>query len=47
VRNYTAALEPEYIITVGNINRRKERERYKRLENILSDIFVIEEEDDL
>src|SRR6266702_2747910 len=43
-RNHTAAPEPEYIITVGNINRRKERERRKKLENTLSDVFVTEEE---
>jgi hypothetical protein len=46
-RGHTAAPEPEYITTVGNVNRRKERERRKRLENILSNVFVTEEEDDM
>lgn len=46
-RDHTAAPEPEYIITVGNVNRGKERERRIRLENMLSDAFVTEEEDDM
>ena len=46
-RDHISAPEPEYIITVGNVNRRKERERRKRLENTLSDVFVTEEEDDM
>ena len=46
-RDRTAAPEPEYTITVGNVNRRKERERRKRLENTLSDVFVTEEEDNV
>ena len=46
-RNYTAILEPEYIITVSNVNRRKERERYRRLENKLSNIFITKEEDNI
>jgi hypothetical protein len=45
--NYTATLELEYIITVSNVNRCKERERHKRLENKLFDIFITEEEDDM
>ena len=32
---------------VGNINRYKERERCRRLENRLLDIFITEEEDDM
>jgi hypothetical protein len=46
-RNHTATPEPEYITTVGNVNRRKERKRRRRLENKLSDVFVTEEEDDM
>lgn len=38
-RDHTAA--PEYIITVGNVNRRT------KLENRLPDVFVTEEEDDM
>jgi hypothetical protein len=37
----------EYITTVGNVNRRKERDRRRRLENKLSDVFVTKEEDDM
>ena len=39
--------EPEYIIIVNNVNRYKERERRRRLENRLSEVFVTEEEDDM
>jgi hypothetical protein len=46
-RNYTATPDPEYITTVGNVNRRKERDRRRRLENKLSEVFVTEEEDDM
>jgi len=46
-RDHIAAPEPEYVITVGNINRRKERERRRRLENTLSEVFVTKEEDDI
>jgi hypothetical protein len=46
-RDHAAALEPEYIITVSNINRRKERERRRRLESRLSEVFVTEEEDNI
>ena len=46
-RNYTAILELGYIITVGNINRRKERDRRRRLENKLSDVFITKEEDNI
>ena len=44
-RDHTAA--PEYITTVGNIDRRKEMERRTRLENTLSEVFVTKEEDDM
>jgi hypothetical protein len=37
----------EYIITVSNINRRKERDRRRRLENKLSNVFVTKEEDNI
>ena len=40
-------LKPEYIIMVSNINRCKERERYKRLKNRLLEVFVTEEEDNM
>ena len=40
-------LDLKYIITINNINRRKERDRYKRLKNKLSNIFVTEEEDNI
>ena len=46
-RDRVATPDPEYIMTVGNVNRRKERDRRKRLENKLSDVFVTEEEDDM
>ena len=46
-RDDMGAPEPEYITTVGNVNRRKERERRRRLENRLSEVFVTEEEDDM
>jgi hypothetical protein len=46
-RDHAAALEPEYVITVSNINRRKERERRRRLESRLSEVFVTEEEDNM
>jgi hypothetical protein len=42
-----AILELEYIITVSNINRRKERERRRRLENKLSNVFITKEEDNI
>ena len=32
---------------VGNINRRKERERRKRLESRLLEVFITEEEDNI
>ena len=32
---------------MGNINRRKERDRRRRLENKLSDVFVTKEEDNI
>ena len=32
---------------MGNVNRRKERDRRRRLENKLSDVFVTEEEDNI
>ena len=44
--DYTA-LEPEYIITVSNVNRRKERERCRRLENKLFNVFITKEEDNI
>jgi hypothetical protein len=44
-RDHTAALE--YITTVGNVNRCKERERRIRLENTLSEVFVTKEEDNM
>ena len=47
MRNYTAILNLEYIITVNNINRHKERERYKRLKNIFFNVFVTKKEDDI
>ena len=37
----------EYIITIGNINRRKERDRCRRLENKLSKVFITKEEDNI
>ena len=40
-------LNLKYIITINNINRRKERDRYKRLKNKLSNIFVTKEEDNI
>ena len=40
-------LELEYIIIISNINRRKERERYKRLKNRLLKVFITEEEDNI
>ena len=40
-------LEPEYIITVSNINRCKKRKRRRRLKNRLSEIFITEEEDNM
>ncbi len=46
-RNHTATPDPEYITTVGNVNRRKERDRRRRLENKLSNVFVTEEEDNM
>jgi hypothetical protein len=46
-RDHAAAPEPEYVTTVGNVNRRKERERRRRLESRLSEVFVTEEEDDM
>ena len=46
-RNHTATPEPEYITTTGNVNRRKERDRRRRLENKLSEVFITEEEDDM
>jgi hypothetical protein len=45
--DYAAVPEPEYVITVGNVNRRKERERRRRLESRLLEVFVTEEEDDM
>ena len=46
-RNYTAILEPEYIITTSNVNRRKERDRRRRLENKLLEVFITEEKDNI
>ena len=46
-RDYKAALDLKYIITVSNINWCKERDRHKRLENKFSDFFVTKEEDDI
>ena len=46
-RDHAAAPELEYVTTVGNVNRRKERERRRRLESRLSEVFVTEEEDDM
>ena len=37
----------EYITTISNINSRKERERYIRLENILLEVFITKEEDNM
>ena len=37
----------EYIITASNINRHKERDRRRRLENKLSNIFITKEEDNI
>ena len=42
-----AILELEYIITTSNINRRKERDRRRRLENKLSEVFITKEEDNI
>jgi hypothetical protein len=42
-----AILDLEYIITISNINRYKERDRYRRLENKLSNIFITKEEDNI
>jgi hypothetical protein len=42
-----AALELEYIITVSNVNRRKERERRRRLESRLLEVFITKEEDNM
>jgi hypothetical protein len=42
-----AALELEYVITVSNINRCKERERRRRLESRLSEVFITKEEDNI
>ena len=45
--HYTATADPEYITTVGNVNRRKERDRRRRFESKLSEVFVTEEEDNM
>jgi len=45
--NYTPILELEYITTVSNINRRKERNRRRRLKNKLKEVFITEEEDNI
>ena len=45
--NHTATLELEYIITTGNVNRRKERDRRRRLENKLLEVFITKEEDNI
>jgi len=42
-----ATLDLEYIITISNINRRKKRDRRRRLENKLFNIFVTKEEDNI
>ena len=39
--------EPEYITTISNVNRHKERERHKRLENRLLKVFVTKKEDNI
>ena len=39
--------DPEYIIMVGNVNRRKERDRRRRLENKLLEVFITKEEDNI
>ena len=45
--HYTATADPEYITTVGNVNRRKERDRRRRFKSKLSEVFVTEEEDNM
>jgi len=45
--NHTAIPDLEYITTVSNVNRRKERDRRKRLENKLSNVFITKEEDNM
>jgi hypothetical protein len=40
-----AILELGYIITISNINRWKKRDRYRRLENKLLEVFITKEED--
>ena len=47
IQNYTAILDPEYIITINNINRYKKRDRRKKLKNKLSHVFITEEEDNI
>src|SRR6266702_3375220 len=42
-----AILEPEYIIMVSNVNRCKERDRCRRLENKFLKVFVTGEEDNM
>ena len=46
-QNHTVTPEPEYITTVGNINRHKERDRHKKLENKLLEVFVTKKENDM
>jgi hypothetical protein len=46
-RDHTATSDPEYVTTVGNVNRRKERDRRRKFESKLSEVFVTEEEDDI
>ena len=45
--HYTATADLEYITTVSNVNRRKERDRRRRFESKLSEVFVTEEEDNM
>ena len=40
-------MDPEYIIIVSNINRRKERDRRRRFKSKLLEVFITEEEDNI
>ena len=46
-QNYTPIPKLEYITTVSNINRRKERNRRRRLENKLKKVFITKKEDNM
>ena len=42
-----AILKPKYIITINNINRHKEKNKYKKLKNKFLKIFITEKENNM